>query len=108
MAEKKESKKEKIPETWEERTEACWNDFFAETDYQKYKPYSNGFIGVGILKTQEDHGKGKRVNQIVFTWYLTFDSVPDSYNRVAVTLDEAKDVFKNLDKVLKEVESRKK
>lgn len=41
-------------------------------------------------------------------WHLTFDLVPDSFNRVASTIDEAKDVLKNLDNVLKEVERRNK
>jgi len=93
--------KEQVPNTWEERTKVWWNSYLAQTDYQAYQPlYSNGFMGFGILKTREDHGEHKGVNQIVFMWYLTFESAPDSFNRVAVTEDEAKNMSKNLSDVL--------
>ena len=96
-----------MPDTWEVRTKSFFQEFIGQTEYQSIQPYSNGFCGVGILKKTEDHDEAKGINQIVFMWYLTFDSAPDSTNRVAVKVDEAKSILNNLNDVLQEVEKRK-
>ena len=98
---------EQFKKGWKSATITWWDNFLSQTDYQAYQPYSNGFIGVGILKKAENHEK-EGVNEIVFIWHLTFEKVRDSYGRIAVTEDEANHILKNLKDVLTELEKRKK